>query len=102
MEQYIYRLQLKPTYLNQQNWTKKEEDIVGRHFRRLKQLTEERTVILAGRTLNEEESQFGIVIIEVENEEEAQRLMKTDPAIEEGLMSGELFPYHVALMREGL
>lgn len=99
MEQYLYRLQLKPLLLDETNWTERENDIVNRHFNRLKKLTEEGTVLLAGRTLNNDETQFGIVILEVESEDGARRIMVEDPAISEGIMEGELFPYHVALMR---
>ena len=100
MEQYLYKLKLKPQYLQEENWTDKENEIVQRHFMRLKDLTEKGTVILAGRTLNEDETQFGIVIIEVESEQEAQKLMEDDPAVSEGVMDSALYPYQVALMRE--
>jgi len=100
VEQFLYKLKLKPQYLDQNNWTDKENDIVQRHFMRLKELTEKGTVILAGRTLNEDETQFGIVVIEVDSEKEAQNLMESDPAVAEGIMDATLFPYQVALMRE--
>ena len=63
MEQYLYQLKLKPYFQISENWTDKE-DIINRHFIRLKKFTDEGKVILAGRTLNEDESQFGIVIFE--------------------------------------
>ncbi|NLL89375.1 MAG: hypothetical protein GX228_10760 [Firmicutes bacterium] len=42
---------------------------------------------------------FGVVIFEADSEEEARFLMETDPAVEEGIMTAELFPYRVALWR---
>ena len=42
---------------------------------------------------------FGIVIFEVDSEEEAQLFMETDPAVKEGIMTATLFPYRVALIR---
>ncbi|CAM5223102.1 hypothetical protein UACE39S_04796 [Ureibacillus acetophenoni] len=100
MEQYLYQLKLKPYYLVHENWTKKEEEIINRHFQKLKKFTDEGKVILAGRTLNEDESGFGIVIFEAENEQSAKEFMENDPAILEGMMEGTLFPYRVALIRK--
>lgn len=40
---------------------------------------------------------FGIVILEVDSEEEAIEHMKNDPAVKEGIMKAKLFPYRVAL-----
>ena len=56
-------------------------------------------LILAGRTLNMDEKTFGIVILEVTSKEEAETIMKNDPAVSEGIMTAELFPYRVALMK---
>lgn len=99
-KQFIYVLKLIPKLLDINNWTEREENIVDRHFSTLQELTKEGKLILAGRTLNMDEKTFGIVILEVESEEEAQQLMKNDPAVAEGVMTAELFPYRVALIRE--
>jgi len=99
-KQYIYVLKLIPHLLKEENWTEKDEEIVGRHFNKLKELTEEGTVILAGRTLNMDEKTFGIVILEVESDEVATNIMNRDPAVVEGIMTAEIFPYRVALMRK--
>ncbi|AYC28593.1 YciI family protein [Paenisporosarcina cavernae] len=100
MHQFIYQLKLIPTLLNEENWTEKENECVTRHFQRLQQLVEEGKVILAGRTLTMDEKAFGIVILEVTSEEEAREIMETDPTVEERVMTAELFPYRVALMRK--
>lgn len=97
--QFLYQLKLIPSLLNQENWTDRENDIVARHFEALKKAEQEGTVILAGRTLNMDSDGFGIVIFEVDSEEEAQLFMETDPAVKEGIMTATLFPYRVALMR---
>ena len=44
--------------------TLEEERIVSAHFTYLKDLAEQGIVLLAGRTLNTDESSFGIVIME--------------------------------------
>ena len=43
---------------------------------------------------------FGLVILEVDSEEEAITLMKNDPAVKEGIMEATLFPYRVALIKD--
>ena len=97
--QFLYQLKLIPSLLSEGNWTERENDIVARHFEALKKAEKEGTVILAGRTLNMDSDGFGIVIFEVDSEEEAQLFMETDPAVKEGIMTATLFPYRVALMR---
>lgn len=99
-EEYIYILKLIPDLLNQENWTEKEEDIVNRHFLKLQDLLAEDKLILAGKTLGLDINTFGVVILEVNSEGEALEIMHSDPAVAEGIMTGELFPYKVALMKK--
>jgi len=99
-KQFIYVLRLIPHLIDETNWTEREEDIVNRHFNRLQELLSEGKLILAGRTLNMDEKTFGIVVLEVESEEEAEAIMNSDPAVTEGIMTSELFPYRVALLRK--
>jgi uncharacterized protein YciI len=47
-----------------------------------------------------DEKTFGIVIIDVSSEEEAKNIMENDPAVKEGVMTAELFPYRVALIKK--
>lgn len=55
---------------------------------------------MAGRTLNESDpSQFGIVILEVDAEEEARKIMEEDDAVKEKIMTAQLFPFRVALIK---
>ena len=97
-KQFIYVLKLKPGLLN--NFTDREEEIVDRHFNKLQELLKEGKLVLAGRTLNMDEKTFGIVIIDVPSEEEAKNIMENDPAVKEGVMTAELFPYRVALIKK--
>ena len=73
-----------------------EKTIVNRHFNYLKSLTEQGTVLLFGRTQNSDERTFGIVVFRVGSEEEARSIMSNDPAVKEGVMTAELYPYKVA------
>lgn len=96
--QFLYQLKLIPSLLNQANWTEKENSIVQHHFEVLQNLQEEGRLLLAGRTLNLDP--IGIVILEVDTEEEAIELMHNDPAVKEGIMEAQLFPYRVALFKK--
>jgi uncharacterized protein YciI len=70
---------------------------VDRHFLYLKEAADEGTVILAGRTLNEDKSGSGVVIFVAPSDEEARRFAEDDPAVAEGVFRMELFPYRIAL-----
>ena len=98
--QYVYILKLIPRLLVEENWTEGDNEIVSRHFYALKNLKVKGKLILAGRTLNEDESSFGIVILKADTENEATELMENDPAVKEGIMTAKLFPYRVALIAE--
>lgn len=98
-KQYVYILKLIPQLIHEENWTEKEEAIVERHFIKLQGLLAEGKLILAGKTEGLDEKTFDIVIFKADSEEEAQSIMKNDPAVAEGIMTAELFPYRVALMK---
>jgi len=98
-KQFLYRLQLVPRLIDDSNWTEKDEKIVSEHFERLKGMLADGTLVLAGRTLNKDKTAFGIVVFEAASEKEARALMEGDPAVRDGIMTAELFPYKVALIR---
>lgn len=96
---HIYILKLISRLVPDENWTEKDNEIVQRHFYKLQDLQKEGKLILAGRTTQGGEGQFGVVILNAD-EEEARQLMNEDPAVKEGIMTAELFPYRVALISE--
>ncbi len=98
-KQFIYVLKLIPSLLFPENWTDKEEKIVDSHFSRLLELRNDGRLILAGKTSGLDDKTFGIVILEVDSDDEALTIMGNDPCVKEGIMTAELFPYHVAVMR---
>jgi len=67
------------------------------HFDYLQGLTLRGVVHLAARTLTADEATFGIVILSVESEDEARRIVREDPAVRDGVMHADLFPCRVAL-----
>ena len=99
--QYLYRIQpIREGFLL--GSTPEEDRIVAEHFEYLKRLTEEGTVLLAGRTTNTDPSSFGIVIFEAESEDAAHEVLRNDPAVKASVFRAELFPYRVALAALGL
>lgn len=101
-KQFVYVLKLQPDYKVEKNWTSAVNETVGKHFNHLKALTEKGTVIMAGRTdynVNND-NVFGIVVFEAENLEEATKIMQSDPAVIGKVMSAEVHPFSVALMRK--
>jgi uncharacterized protein YciI len=80
--------------------TSEESETVSQHFNYLKELMEEGVVILAGRTLNTDDSSFGIIIFNADNDAAAQSIVDNDPAVMGGVMRAALFPYRVALIQQ--
>ncbi len=98
--EFLYTLKLIPRLQKGDTWTKEDESIVATHFNNLKKLTEEGIVVLAGRTIREDPSDFGIVILETETEQEARDYMDDDPAVKKGIMIAKLYPFRVALIKD--
>ena len=98
-KQFIYILHLVPKFLDLKNWNDADNKAVGEHFARLQKMHKERTLILAGKTENWDETMFGIVVYEADSIEKAKEIAETDPAVVAGVMTVETFSYKVALMR---
>ncbi|HWI64719.1 MAG TPA: YciI family protein [Symbiobacteriaceae bacterium] len=76
--------------------TPEESAIVGNHFSYLKALLAEGKLVLAAPAAD---YSFGLTIFEAESEAEARRIMEGDPAVRAGVMSAELIPLKIALVR---
>lgn len=98
---YCYKLTLSPKLYKNEDWTEKEIEIVGIHFKYLQDLLAKKILFMAGRTVHEPmtDKDFGIAILEVDTEVKARSIMENDPAIKGGIMTGELFDFSVALFR---
>ncbi len=79
--------------------TMNDEDssIISEHADYLKRLLDQGKLIIAGPTLN---AKFGIAVFEADSEEEAQSIMKNDPAVKKNVMSAELNPFSVSFLRK--
>ncbi len=96
-KQFVIVLHLNPKYQDDKNWTEADNQILGRHFAKLQELQKEGKLILAGRTAVKES--MGLVVLEVENETEARKIMENDDAVKAGIMSAEVFPFQTALIK---
>ncbi|MBM3289444.1 MAG: hypothetical protein FJY92_04765 [Candidatus Hydrogenedentes bacterium] len=100
--QFIYVLRPARPELVSHHPTKKEEAIIEEHVRYLKELEHRGIVLLAGRTTNEDERTFGVCVFEAPSEPVARDIMNKDPAVWQGIMNAELFPFRVTMMAENL
>ena len=99
-KQFLYKIYPVRLGMLTEAPTSKEERILKEHFEYLRKLIQQGVLILAGRTLTSDEKSFGLVIFNANDEDIARNVMTADPAVKEGVMRGELFPYRVALMQE--
>ncbi len=77
--------------------TEEEGNIMGTHFLYLQEMLAKGKLILAG---PETTGKFGIAIIEAGSEDEAKEIMMNDPAVKSGIVTQELYPYRVSLIRK--
>jgi uncharacterized protein YciI len=98
MNEYLYVLTPARLGMVTEGPTDQEAAIVGQHFAYLKRLTEAGTMILVGRTQNNDERTMGLAIFRAESDQAAHEIMINDPAVKNGVMRAELFPYRVALI----
>jgi uncharacterized protein YciI len=90
-----YLITYKPPRANfTESATPEESAVLERHFEYLKSQEADGRLILAGRT---EDARFGIAVIKADSEGEAIKITDNDPAVKEGVFSGELKPFRLAL-----
>ena len=94
---FLYKIQPVRTEMLADGLTSQEDQIIGEHFIYLQDLTAAGVVLHAGRTLNTDNSSFGIVSLRVDSEQEARQIMHNDPAVRQRVMRAELYPYRIAL-----
>jgi len=100
MEYFIYQLKLAPRYRKEANWTEQARQIISTHFNYLKENCDAGNVLLAGRTnlSIEDENNAGLCIFKVESADAARSFMDNDPAVKNGVMTAQLFPFSLAML----
>jgi uncharacterized protein YciI len=76
--------------------TEAEQETIGRHFAYLQELLAEGRIVFVGRR---EDGAYGIAVLEAGSIDGAQALFDADPCVREGVMSVEVHPFRVALLR---
>ena len=99
-EEYLYTLIPTRIEMITVGPTEEESAVVAQHFAYLKDLTEQGIVLLAGRTLNADETAFGMVVFMANSEKSARKVMEGDPAVQHQVMKAQLYPYRAALVGE--
>lgn len=97
LREYLYVLRARRLEMLTEGPTPEEADVVGRHLAHLTRLAEEGDLILAGRTLDDGASTIGIAVLRAASDEDAARIMASDPAVAEGVMDATLQPFRVAV-----
>ncbi|GAA1965320.1 YciI family protein [Microbacterium deminutum] len=98
--QWLYRIvPIRPEMVGAP--TDEEAAVVEAHFAYLVSLRDRGDLILAGRT-QEDVGTWGITIFEAADEAAARGVMQRDPAVAGGVFEATLFPYAVAVARDGL
>lgn len=77
-----------------------EAAILARHIAYVEDLVQQGTALIAGRTRTTDAGTFELLIFRADDEESAERLALADPAVVEGVMSVELYPFRIALLSE--
>ncbi len=75
--------------------TMDEERILGEHYAYLQGLLQAGQLLLAGPCTD---AAFGIVVFTASDAAAAEELMVNDPAVRNGVMTGELHPFRISLL----
>jgi uncharacterized protein len=97
MEQYIYVIRPCRLEMLTEGPTDREGQVIGQHFAYLSRLADEGRLFMAGRTLNNDTTTFGVAVFAAGSDQEADVVLAEDPAVVQGVMRGEVFPFRVAL-----
>jgi uncharacterized protein YciI len=96
METWIYLIH-PPRDDFAETMTDAEGETWGRHWTRIQREYLDGRIILVGPTLGRINT--GICVFEAPSEAAARAFMEADPAIAEGVATGELRPFRVSLLR---
>jgi len=94
-KEFIYVLKLARS--RSKELSPADEAVVEKHFDRLKKALADGKLIFAGPC---EDKAFGVVVFRAQSSEDAEKFMKDDPAVEQGIMTAELHPFHVSLVEK--
>jgi uncharacterized protein YciI len=99
MQHFLYVLRVTRLEQLTQGPSEREAEIVSQHVDYLMELAARGTMLLFGRTTEDDERTFGIALFQVESGQEAQRIMEHDPAVKHGVMRATLHPYRIKFIK---
>lgn len=99
MQHFLYVLRVTRLEQLTVGPTEREIEIVSEHVDYLMALAAKGTMLLFGRTTEDDARTFGIALFQVESEQEAQGIMENDPAVKHGVMHAALHPYRIKFMK---
>lgn len=97
-EKQQYLCLLRPTRLAMltEGPLAEELPIIQAHGEYLQQLVADEVAIFFGRTQTADEKSFGLYLFLAESDTQAREVIEADPGVSGGIMTPELYPYHVA------
>ncbi len=100
LEQFLYVLRPGRPDMLSTGHTEEEMEVIGRHANYLRDLTDQKIVVLAGHTENSGDGTFGLVVLYAESRDSAAQVMGNDPAVKEGVLTAELHDFSIAMLIE--
>jgi uncharacterized protein YciI len=91
---HLYRVLAAHPEMMAKGLTPDQAKVMQEHLDHLKSLEAKRVIVIAGRTLNNDETTFGIVMFRADTAA-ARDIMNSDPGIQKGLFKGTLFPFQI-------
>jgi uncharacterized protein YciI len=101
LKEFLYRVRATRPEMLRSGPTPEESAAVEDHVNYLKDLTAKGTLIVAGRTRNNDETTFGIIVFRAASEDATRAIMNRDPAVKKGVFRSALFPFAVAFIEAG-
>ncbi|MCY4145665.1 MAG: YciI family protein [Chloroflexi bacterium] len=102
MPTYIYKIQPVRPEMLAEGLTDDEARITAEHFAYLQDLKDQGALLLAGRTLGDDYSAFGIAIFQARDDAHMRQLTLADPGVAQKLFRAEWHPFRVALLADEL
>ena len=99
--QFVYILKPVRKDMASTGPNKVEEAVMVEHVRYVEELARRGMLVLAGQTNGDEDHTFGIAVFEAGSEACARDMMNKDPAVWRGVMTGELYPFRIAVKGNG-
>ncbi len=94
---FLYRIRPTRPAMLSEGPTPDEARIVGEHFAYLQGLLADGRLYMAGRTDTTGPQTHGLALFRADSPEQAQAVLDADPAVRQGVMVGEVFPFRLAL-----